>query len=136
MRNSLLVFGGFAHDPQRVLTAINQFAFVSIKREIDALFGVTSKLKVAAFAHADHGRLLFNDPQATFWHNLSLAQSAGLAEIPVKVKRHHYRLRDFEGERFGTAFFYAEPLLCAPVGSLTRRASVTEGTARTLFTTD
>lgn len=70
----LLAFGSFAHDPQRVLAAIQRLAIVGI--ECGPNLGVRSiKLRTATFADAKGG-ILFHDPQFAFRHEYSLAPNA------------------------------------------------------------
>ncbi len=83
MRNKLSVFDRFAHDPQGILAAVGRFAFVGIERRFNVSFGVSLKLGVATFAHADSWRDLFYYAQLALWHDyLNLMNLPGSAERP------------------------------------------------------
>ena len=77
----LFVFRGFAHDPQRVLTTVHQFALVGVERFFNfllrAIFGWLSgpDLGIAAFADSERRNVLESqyDPEFAFWHVPSLA---------------------------------------------------------------
>jgi hypothetical protein len=74
MKNRLFIFGSFAHDSQRILTAVHRLALVGV--ELCLNIG-TLELSITPFAHANGwGRLLY-DPQFALWHNCSLAHLAG-----------------------------------------------------------
>jgi hypothetical protein len=72
MKDRLFVFGRFANDPQRILTAIYRLALVGIKLCLNA---IALELCVASFTDADGRRGLFYDPQFALCHDLSLAQA-------------------------------------------------------------
>jgi hypothetical protein len=72
--NALFTFRGFAHNPQRILTAVHRLALVSVKLCLN--IGIF-ELGIASLAHADGRRGLFHDPQFALWHGFSLAHSAG-----------------------------------------------------------
>jgi hypothetical protein len=84
MRNRLLIFGRFAHDSQRILTAVYWLAFMTSKRFADLpfcsvcvrLWGL--KLLIAGFTDANHGSggALYNS-EFPLLHDCSLAHSAG-----------------------------------------------------------
>jgi len=76
MRNKLLIFGSFAHDPQCILAAIGRLAFVDIKLCLNI---GTLELRVAPFTYANGWRALLHDPQFALLHNCSLAHLAGRA---------------------------------------------------------
>lgn len=76
MRSRLLVFGSFAHDAKGVLTAIGRLAFVGVERGFNGLLGSGLELRIAAFAHADHWRVFFDDSKLAFPHEISLAHVA------------------------------------------------------------
>ena len=48
----LLIFGRFAHDPQSVLTAVQQFALVGIELGLYINLCVCLKLRITVFADA------------------------------------------------------------------------------------
>ncbi len=75
MRNRLLIFGRFSHDPQSILTGVSQLALVGIKRGLNGVFGIGLKLQVAMLAYADYWRLS-HDPQFALQHEPSLAHLA------------------------------------------------------------
>ena len=80
MRNSLLVFRGFAHDSQSVLAAIERLALVGIKGCLEfsfrtifsGLIGV--ELRTATLTDPKSTRGAFYDPKMAFRHDPSLAQ--------------------------------------------------------------
>lgn len=76
-RQDLLAFGGLAHDPQGVLTAVYQFALVRVKLCLNIVSRRRKaglELGIAVFAYADgRGRASFYDPQASLLHDASLA---------------------------------------------------------------
>ncbi|MGC2851386.1 MAG: hypothetical protein WB556_15480 [Candidatus Acidiferrum sp.] len=74
MPNRLFIFGCFAHDSQRILAAVGQFALVGIEL---CLKVIALELGIASFAYADGRRTLLYDPQFAFWHVQSLAHLAG-----------------------------------------------------------
>jgi hypothetical protein len=74
MKNRLFIFGRFAHDPQRILAAVGQFALVGIECGFNFLLRFGLELQITAFANANHRCGLFYDSQLTLWHDLSLAQ--------------------------------------------------------------
>lgn len=69
----LLAFGGFAHDPQSILTAVYGLALMGV--ELCLNIGVL-ELSIAPFAHA---KALFYDPQFALCHDPSLAHWRGEA---------------------------------------------------------
>ena len=79
----LFAFGGFAHDPQRVLAAVYGLALVSIKLYLKGGVRIRKtrlELGIATFAYTDgRGRSFFHDPQASIRHDASLAHLAGRA---------------------------------------------------------
>jgi hypothetical protein len=79
MKNRLSIFGGFAHDPQGILTTIGQLAFVSIERGFNFLLGISFELRVATLAYGEERRGLFYDLQLALWHDPSLAQGGDVA---------------------------------------------------------
>ena len=82
MRNRLLVFGRFAHDPQGVLATVYRLALVGIKllSNIKLCIGQAGlELSIAAFTDADGGRAFLNDPQSALRHDCSLMHLAGRA---------------------------------------------------------
>ena len=93
-RTELLTFRGLPHDPQCVLTAVYQFALMSVKLCLNIISGRREaglELGVAVFAYADgRRRASFYDPQASLLHDASLAHSEQIG-WPVEIKRHHYR---------------------------------------------
>ena len=78
MRNSLLVFGRFAHYPQGVLTAVYRLALVGIELRLNVgcIRKAGLELSVAPFADADGRRAWFYDPQLALLHDCSLAHPA------------------------------------------------------------
>ena len=76
MRDRLLVLGRFAHDPQSVLTAIGELAFVGVKLCLNIAI---LELGVASFATANGRRGSLYDPQFALRHDCSLAHLAGRA---------------------------------------------------------
>jgi hypothetical protein len=106
----LFLFGGFAHDPQGVLAAVQRLTLVGfvLGRNIGyRIMLARFELGVAAFAHPnDRGRSLFNDPQASIRHGCSLTHSAPLFKqfvvsgFPVSKHRRDLEARlDIESER-------------------------------------
>ena len=82
----LLVFGHFAHDPQRVLAAVLRRAFMCIELLLNgrlcvAHVGIARELGVATFADSEHWDVPnpFHDPKIPLWHTESLAHLAGRA---------------------------------------------------------
>jgi hypothetical protein len=80
----LFSFRGFAHDPQRVLNAVHQFAPVGSEHLRDFRIRVIPRklsgleLSVASFTHADdRGRRLSYDPKFALRHVQSLAHRDG-----------------------------------------------------------
>jgi hypothetical protein len=84
----LLAFGRFAHDPRRILAAVQRLAGVTIElfldidlgfREIIEFAGVCRELCVTSFADAENRNFFgsLHDPEFAPRHNRSLAQSAG-----------------------------------------------------------
>ena len=69
----LFAFCGFPHDPQRVLTAIYQLAFVGIERDKDRSQGVGFELGITVLANTDKRRGLLHNPQFAFLPDCSLA---------------------------------------------------------------
>ena len=70
----LLAFGSFAHDPQRILAAVQRLAIVGIECGLN--LGIrTAKLRATAFADGKSG-ILFHDPECAFRHEYSLAPNA------------------------------------------------------------
>ena len=87
MRNRLLLFGSFAHDPQRILAAINRLTLVGIELLLDGRLGiphvgVSRKLGVTAFADSEHRDVpnSLHDPKNALWHAESLAHRQALAQ--------------------------------------------------------
>jgi hypothetical protein len=74
MKNRLFIFGRFAHDPQRILAAVGQFALVGIECGFNFLLRFGLELQVAAFANTEQWRGFFYDSQFALWHNPSLTQ--------------------------------------------------------------
>ena len=70
----LLVFRGFAHDSQGILTAIQRFALVGIELCLNISI---LELSAASFAYADGRRALLHDSQFALPHYCSLAHLAG-----------------------------------------------------------
>ena len=68
---ALLIFGRFAHDPQRILTAVYRLALVGVELGLNTL---AFELRATSFADA---KALFHDPQFSLLHNCSLAHLAG-----------------------------------------------------------
>ena len=63
----LLVFGSFAHDPQRILAAVQRLAIVGIERGVN--LGVrTAKLRATAFADGKSG-IAFDNSQFALRHD-------------------------------------------------------------------
>ena len=69
----LLAFGGFAHDPQGILAAVQRLALVGV--ELCLNVGIL-ELGIAPFADA---KPLFHDPQFALRHDFSLAHREGRA---------------------------------------------------------
>ncbi len=77
---SLLVFSGFAHDSQGVLTAIKRLALMGIERGLNfsfraivsGLIGV--ELGTAMLTDPEGARRVFYDPKMAFRHDPSLTQ--------------------------------------------------------------
>jgi len=79
MRNRLLIFGRFAHDPQRILTAIYRFAFMRVELGLNIS---AFELSIATFAHANHGSGLFHNSQLAFQHTPILTHLPRGVECP------------------------------------------------------
>jgi hypothetical protein len=88
--SSLLVLGGFADDPQGVLTAVDGFALMGVELLLNRglCFRLPTaprlanwKLRVAGLAHAQDGNVLgfLYDSQFALWHDRSLAHQGGRA---------------------------------------------------------
>jgi hypothetical protein len=102
MRNRLLVFGRFAHDPQGVLTAVQSLAFVLIKGRFqlgksiggvrgDCNFGLEpSGAFFADCLVGDTERVPYNSQFASVRHNHSVSQARSPLLAPVDFKRHQY----------------------------------------------
>jgi hypothetical protein len=76
MANRLFIFGGFAHDSQGVVAAIDQLAFVGIERGFNRLLGVALELGVAALAYGEEWWTIIHDSQFAFRrHDHSLAHA-------------------------------------------------------------
>ena len=81
----LLAFRGLPHDPQGVLAAIYQFAFVGIELCVYFCFCIIfdslarMELRIATFADTKGNGSTFHDPQFALLHDCSLAHSAGRA---------------------------------------------------------
>jgi hypothetical protein len=94
MRNSLLVFGGFADDSQSVLAAIERLAFVSIELSSDCLLSlfplrrISPELRIAKLAYSNKGRGLGYDPKLAFRHDYSLAPNICENEMAPVPKSH------------------------------------------------
>jgi hypothetical protein len=73
MKNRLFIFGRFAHNSQRILAAVGQFALMRVERGYNFLVGFGLELQIAAFANTKQRRGFFYDSQTTLWHVLSLA---------------------------------------------------------------
>jgi len=73
-RRGLFAFGRFAHNPQRVLAAVQRFALVGNEGGHNRSQGVSPELRIAAFADADERRGIFNDSQFALLHGCSLAR--------------------------------------------------------------
>jgi hypothetical protein len=71
----LLVFGGFAHDSQRILAAIYRLTFVGIELRLHVK---AFELRIASHAYGQNGFAVFPlyDPQLAIGHGLSLAHPA------------------------------------------------------------
>lgn len=69
---ALFIFGSFADDSQSVLAAIQRLTGVVCKCSLDGLLGVALKLRVAAFADADHRLCSFDHAELSFRHASSL----------------------------------------------------------------
>ena len=79
----LLVLGGFAHDPQRILAAVQGLADVRVELLLNgrlgiAHVGVARELSIAAFADSEYRSVpnLFHDSQIALRHEYSLAPNA------------------------------------------------------------
>jgi hypothetical protein len=84
----LLAFRSFAHDPQRVLAAVQRLALVGIERSLN-LGGCAAKLGATTFAYGK-SRVLFHDPQFAPCHDYSLAPNAcanETAPVPEKAAK-------------------------------------------------
>ena len=85
MRTRLLVLGCFAHDPQRILTAVYGVALVGIKRSADFVLRLILggfagfELSIAAFADADGRGVSLYESEFALLHDCSLAHRAGMA---------------------------------------------------------
>ncbi len=78
----LLVFCGFAHDPQGVLAAVHRFALMGIEPCLNIRIRnkqVGLELRIATFADSDEWRGAFHDPQLALGHVQSVAHSEGWA---------------------------------------------------------
>ena len=71
----LLVFGGFAHNPQGILAAVQWLALVGIERRLDLVF-CSAKLRITAFADTKRRGLPY-EFELPFVHGHSLAQEIG-----------------------------------------------------------
>jgi hypothetical protein len=77
--NRLFVFGGFAHDSQRILAAVRKLTFVHVKLSPYFSNGAC-ELSIASLADGHHGRVQFNETKLAPQHDSSLAQLALTAE--------------------------------------------------------
>ena len=80
----LLSFGGFAHGPQGVLTAVHRLALVGIELLLDSRLriphvGVSRELSIAVFADSEHRDVPSSlyDSELAFGHVQSLAHREG-----------------------------------------------------------
>ena len=79
----LLAFGGFPHDPQSVLAAVQRDTFVSVKCKFNLELRInlrgSAKLELGITALADTNRWqrVFDDSELAASHGLSLAHLAG-----------------------------------------------------------
>jgi hypothetical protein len=78
---TLLAFGSFAHDPQRILAGVHRYALVTIKHYFQFAFGIIgcagSELCAARTARAkQHVSLSTDYKKFTFLHTNSLRQSS------------------------------------------------------------
>jgi hypothetical protein len=80
MRDRLLIFGGFAHDSQRVLARVEQLAFVGRESVSDGSLSVSPKLRIASFADANQRSGLVHDSQLSLGHEHILPQAASESE--------------------------------------------------------
>ena len=77
MTDNLLALGSFAHDPQRILAAVNRLAFVRIECRVYVLKRIATKLGVAPFADAKDRAIISNDSQGALRHDWSLPHLTG-----------------------------------------------------------
>jgi len=82
MKNKLFIFGGFAHDPQGILTSVRQLALVGVKRGLDRLFRFGFELGVTALTNAGYRRVRSYNSQLAPRHCFILAQVRHGAERP------------------------------------------------------
>jgi hypothetical protein len=80
----LLVFRSLTHDPQGVLTAVDQLAFMGVELLLDGGLRVPpirfpSELCIASFADSEHRNVSdpLYDPKIALWHDCSLAHPGG-----------------------------------------------------------
>jgi hypothetical protein len=78
----LFLIRGFAHDPQRILAAVDQFALVSVKLLLDGGLGiphvrVSRELGVTVFADSEHRNVpnSFDDPKIALRHETSFPRA-------------------------------------------------------------
>ena len=77
MRNKLLVFRSFAHDPQRILAAIHRLALVGGEPSFNVGFGSSRvgvyrlELDIAGFTDSNDRRNKLDESQLSFRHALS-----------------------------------------------------------------
>ena len=98
MRARLLILGGFAHDSQGVLTAVDELALVRVELLLDVGLGLRlpakglmrRELRVAEFANSEYVVVSSSDDSKfSLCHAPSLRCWASRSR-PVEIKRHHY----------------------------------------------
>jgi hypothetical protein len=99
-RAALLVLGGFPHDAQRILTAVQRFALVRVELGLETggrFFKAANigcfELLAAMGANGNTGRCtdVLHDPNSSLWHD-SVSHSPSPSASPVEIKWHHYPL--------------------------------------------
>ena len=92
----LLTFGGFAHDPQGILTAVHGLALVSIKPSLDRILSTAAlprgcgsaancALQRSTDAEQEDAFGFLYDPEFALLHRLESSASGGTDSSPVEI---------------------------------------------------